>query len=47
MEQSKHLEPKFSGAFRELTRHVNEFRVSLPFSLILIQIFIEKPGKWR
>lgn len=28
MEQSKHLEPKFSESFKELARYVNEFRVS-------------------
>ena len=29
MEQSKHLEPKFSEAFKDLARHISDVRKSL------------------
>ena len=46
MEQSKHLEPKFSESFKELAKYLNEFRVSNLFIKIHIVLFLEIGGSW-
>ena len=46
MEQSKHLEPKFSESFKELAKYLNEFRVSNLFIRIHIVLFLEIGGSW-